>query len=1128
MPKSCRQLRGFFGKTKNTFTVYTNSGIEDISILVSLANPNNLSQPDNFSVKLEKKLYEDAATKSDFMSRICQKIMPMESLYYHGSSAASSSSDLVQTTRTETAGHGSSLQNMSAYSHEPVGNLVGPSTQSSIFANIHRESPRSQPLQQVVPELQHQQLRQQLFKQKVQQPHIQPSLMQPNIQYSHHQQQDQQILSLPIELQYSQQPMFTTVQDQQQTGQRQNATILQQNHHVGLLEKKQQLPSYQQNMSTPFNQSLGLQSNVSGLQQQKQFIGARSDMLKRQPHQHALNVLQQPEVAAPQQSVHQTTQPMQLHQLMGLQDQRNSLQESMQKRHHNSVALLPQNGFIDQQKQTEQSQRVLPQASSASLDSTCQIECAALADWHDQGYRELESVRDMYLTEVIRFYKRIRELCLQPPSAELATKYEKTRIFMEKTIKFLEMPRADIVRCSKDKFYHYLKLIISYVNSFRSKNTVPSQQYGQQLQHGSQSQIPQLQQQINMKLQFHSMSPGLTGAPSGSPQLAMQQRIPNSQANKINLLHNGSLTGSEPKNAWSPLQHGSTHQNIVSRPQQTNIINALHSGSLNGMEQRSASGPLRHGAVRSLFPNMMSTVQQTNFSHMTTVNALDPTTSSLPSSSTNPFLNLKQEHKHQTMQAQTLQQPMQQPLIEQKKQLKFMQKIYEVNEPKVGRVIGFSSGVPQQYHSVGQQMEYSPQYFLPSTPHMNVGSPQTSQHSSPHIDQKNLLSPLSRAGTPLQSAASPFVVPSPSTPLTPSSLPLDPEIHSSGISPLSVAENTEHPQTPVGVAEIQSQATIQNQFLAIGTPEISVSPLLAEFNGPEDNHETSAKELSFKCLLEAVKSVSPKALSTSVRDIGLVINTIDRIAGTTTYDEFGVAISDDLAANISHCLQGRNFSLDCEGTSSKRKRHISTTASDFLSLPLNENDGLERLCCQTPDVVSNATSRIKRPRIELNDALLDEIKEINQKLVETVIDVISDSTEYAAKGGFGEGTIVRCSYSALGLGGNFKQQYSSSRMLSILPVQLLVPADYPNSSPILVNTSPIGKRDARELENLSERARLRFSLSLCELSQPMSLGEMARTWDVCARTVLSEFAQSMGGGSFSTTYGTWENCITAS
>ncbi|KAL7227334.1 hypothetical protein ACSBR1_022223 [Camellia fascicularis] len=138
-------------------------------------------------------------------------------------------------------------------------------------------------------------------------------------------------------------------------------------------------------------------------------------------------------------------------------------------------------------------------------------------------------------------------------------------------------------------------------------------------------------------------------------------------------------------------------------------------------------------------------------------------------------------------------------------------------------------------------MEYSPLYFLPSTPHMNVGSPRTSQHSSPHIDQKNLLSPLSRAGTPLQSAASPFVVPSPSTPLTPSSLTLDPEIHSSGISPLSVAENTEHPQTPVGVAEIQSQATIQNQFLAIGTPEISVSPLLAEFNDPEDNHETNAK-----------------------------------------------------------------------------------------------------------------------------------------------------------------------------------------------------------------------------------------------------------------------------------------------
>ncbi|KAL7227335.1 hypothetical protein ACSBR1_022224 [Camellia fascicularis] len=127
-------------------------------------------------------------------------------------------------------------------------------------------------------------------------------------------------------------------------------------------------------------------------------------------------------------------------------------------------------------------------------------------------------LRDLFWhLHLLLFSCLILYFLLQPPSAELATKYEKTIIFLEKTIKFLEMPRADIVRCSKDKFYHYRKLIISCVNSFRNKNTVPSQQYGQQLQHGSQSQIPQLQQQINMKLQFHSMSPGFTGASVGLP-----------------------------------------------------------------------------------------------------------------------------------------------------------------------------------------------------------------------------------------------------------------------------------------------------------------------------------------------------------------------------------------------------------------------------------------------------------------------------------------------------------------------------------------------------------------------------------------------------------------------------------
>ena len=42
----------------------------------------------------------------------------------------------------------------------------------------------------------------------------------------------------------------------------------------------------------------------------------------------------------------------------------------------------------------------------------------------------------------------------------------------------------------------------------------------------------------------------------------------------------------------------------------------------------------------------------------------------------------------------------------------------------------------------------------------------------------------------------------------------------------------------------------------------------------------------------------------------------------------------------------------------------------------------------------------------------------------------------------------------------------------------------------------------------------------------MSLKEIAKTWDVCARTVISEYAQQSGGGTFSSKYGSWEDCST--
>lgn len=68
---------------------------------------------------------------------------------------------------------------------------------------------------------------------------------------------------------------------------------------------------------------------------------------------------------------------------------------------------------------------------------------------------------------------------------------------------------------------------------------------------------------------------------------------------------------------------------------------------------------------------------------------------------------------------------------------------------------------------------------------------------------------------------------------------------------------------------------------------------------------------------------------------------------------------------------------------------------------------------------------------------------------------------------------------------------------------------------------------SKEYEDLSMKAKSRFSVSLRSLSQPMTLKDIARTWDVCARAVISEYAQQSGGGTFSSKYGSWENCLSA-
>lgn len=127
--------------------------------------------------------------------------------------------------------------------------------------------------------------------------------------------------------------------------------------------------------------------------------------------------------------------------------------------------------------------------------------------------------------------------------------------------------------------------------------------------------------------------------------------------------------------------------------------------------------------------------------------------------------------------------------------------------------------------------------------------------------------------------------------------------------------------------------------------------------------------------------------------------------------------------------------------------------------------------------------------MQANHALLEEIRKINQRLIDTVVDISDedvDSTAVAATAEGGEGTIVKCSFSAVALGPNLKSQYASAQMVCfqascyydvkkilpvslylfcfihvqspIQPLRLLVPTNYPDCSPILLDRFPVEVR----------------------------------------------------------------------
>lgn len=69
--------------------------------------------------------------------------------------------------------------------------------------------------------------------------------------------------------------------------------------------------------------------------------------------------------------------------------------------------------------------------------------------------------------------------------------------------------------------------------------------------------------------------------------------------------------------------------------------------------------------------------------------------------------------------------------------------------------------------------------------------------------------------------------------------------------------------------------------------------------------------------------------------------------------------------------------------------------------------------------------------------------------------------------------------------------------------------------------------DSAGCEDLLGKAKSKLYVIMRNLLQPMSVEEIAKSWDVCAREVITDYAQQNGGGNFSSTYGTWEKHLSS-
>lgn len=909
-------------------------------------------------------------------------------------------------------------------------------------------------------------LRQQQHPHKTSVTHQQKPMLHQPLLPSHKQQQ--QLLR--------QQPNATDIEQKLLTGNeipdmRQRQQLLQSQQSSILKLQQQQDVLDHQNNSRAHQQQLGEKGNTSGLQQQHQLLGVQSDNSSKQSNRSSIHMLQQPKVTATTTTVTTTT-----------------VYQGQQARPQSEQLMLPQNQ--SKPGQFRQQLNPLPQNMQQRLqtsDSTSEKGREDIQDSQQEASQKVKRITEMYLPMLNERYKRVTAKLQQIDSLHPQIRndsHEKLRAYklhLERGINFLHVAKSKVPPAYLARLDDCEKWIINLINIDRPRTIVSSLQQGQlppcdmrllQQSLQPQSQIPVLKPHEDQRNPSHAIN-------SQSSMTKMQQNDMSSFHQNLPVSAQVTSAQQNMRNLQQPGTNLDTKQGISMKSSQQVTT---------GPQQSSVSTPKQHNSNILLSPSDVKAIPLQ--SHSQVFQQID----------------LKQQKEQQLVRTQ-------QQFQQQKQSKQFLtheipqHQMNGVNDKNVRQGSDVKSEVPLQCHSADKLSVYfNQQTKLPCTsPQLHQDESPKNPGSSPQIDPRNMPTSLTKTGPPFELPNSSHVVHS-STPLAPSYITIDSE-------------------------KVISGALATELIDVVNTPGMSASPLLVEANNSGGDVSTitigksCVTEPPFERLINLVKTLSPKALNASVSDFESVISLGDKIAGLAPGNRSISEVGEELVTLPRCYLRGRNFGND-GGSTETRKRESYATAVPmaFVSLDGNINDRLEQLTdLEATNSESTTMSHIKRPRIEANYSLLKEIREINQRLIDTVVNISDEAVDSTAILG-SEGTIVNCSFNSVSVSPTMVSQNTSLQTSLIRPLRLLVPSNYPNCSPIFLDKLPM---QVSESEDLSVKAKAMLCSSLLSLKQPMSLGEIAKSWDICARSVICEYAQQFGGGTFSSKYGTWEDCPNA-